>query len=325
MVGFEGKYPSDPGVQALARQIRQGHVGGVVLFGYNIGTPEETRVLVAYLQSQASLPLLVAVDQEGGTVARIRSPKFPSAKNMAQETPAVAETLYTAMANTLKEHGINVVFGPVVDVDHIPPSPVIGGLSRSYSKDPDVVVTYANRFIAAMHEAQIATTLKHFPGHGSAQGDTHEGMVDTTDVWSERELIPYQKMTTPDLIMVAHIVNRTLDPSGRPASLSHPIVTGLLRNQLGYQGLTITDDLHMQAIRANYTLEETVRLAVMAGNDILLFGNNTVLDPKLKKRPLLSDNMIHILTHAIAENPLFQKQIDTAYDRIMKLKRSLVR
>jgi beta-N-acetylhexosaminidase len=321
MVGFHGKRVSDSGVQTLGAQIRAGDVGGVLLFSYNLGTAQESRDLIRFLQSQSPrYPLLISVDQEGGSVARIRTKLFPSAKKMALKSVAESRSLYTEMGEMVATYGINVVLGPVVDLDHDPPSPAIGAFSRSYGFDSDTVVSYATAFIEGMHASNLVTAIKHFPGHGSAQGDTHAGLVDTTDVWSPEELAPYSAFPDADMVMVAHIVNRYLDASEMPASLSYPVVTGLLRDRMGYRGVVITDDLQMGAIQNVYPLQEVVTLAVLAGNDILLFGNNDGLVPTAQRRVGLPGVVIDVIEQAIQRGDIPVARIEDAYGRIRRLR-----
>ncbi len=324
MVGFHGKHVSDADVQTLAAQIRAGDVGGVILFSYNLGTDDEIKTLVSFLKAQSSqYPLLVAVDQEGGRVARLRKRLFPSAKSMGRKSVVEAEALYADMGTLVASYGINLVLGPVVDVDHDPPSPVIGGFSRSYSRDPETVVRYSRAFISGMRAAHVLTAIKHFPGHGSAQGDTHEGMVDTTAVWSDKELIPYRQLSTANMVMVSHIVNKKLDETGAPASLSGPMITGILREILGYQGVVITDDLQMGAIQSHYLLPEVVSRAVLAGNDILLFGNNAALLKASQSSDSLSVSVLDLIIAAVGNGTIPVSRIDASYGRILRLKEKL--
>jgi beta-N-acetylhexosaminidase len=325
VVGFHGKHVSDPEVQRLAAQIRAGHVGGVLLFSYNLGSVSETRALISFLQSQAIRPLLIAVDQEGGAVARIKTKRFPSAKKMSQKTVGEARVLYTEMGRMVSDYGINLVLGPVVDLDHDPPSPAIGVFSRSYGFSTETVLDYAIAFIEGMHASGLLTAIKHFPGHGSAQGDTHLGLVDTTDVWSSRELGPYLALPTADMVMVSHIVNRTLDPSGRPASLSYPMVTNLLRHQVGYRGVVITDDLQMGAIQSLYVLDTVVSEAVLAGNDMLLFGNNTAIISASQLPVDLSETLVTMIEKMVKQGKISRSQITISATRILNLKSRLLR
>jgi beta-N-acetylhexosaminidase len=195
---------------------------------------------------------------------------------------------------------------------------VIHGLGRSYGKDPKVVAKYANIFMDAMHQYGVLTSLKHFPGHGSSVGDTHKGYVDVTKLWSKVELEPYKYLKNKaDTIMVAHVFNKKID-SRYPATLSSKTVNGLLRKSIGYNGVVITDDLQMGAISKKYSLKTTLQLAVNAGNDILLFGNQ--LDPK---KVVSVKKVVETIVELIRENKIDEKSINRAYSRIKNLKKKL--
>ncbi len=164
---------------------------------------------------------------------------------------------------------------PVVDVATNPDNPVIAGLGRSFSADPAIVAAQAGAYIDGHHAKGIKCTIKHFPGHGSSQGDTHLGFVDVTDTWSEDELIPYRDLLGQgkvDAVMTAHIFNAHLDPE-LPATLSPAVVTGLLREQLGYDGVVISDDMQMRAITDLFKMEKAFELAILAGIDIVAVTN----------------------------------------------------
>jgi beta-N-acetylhexosaminidase len=180
-----------------------------------------------------------------------------------------------------------------------------------------VVSRYAAIFIEQMHKEGVLTSLKHFPGHGSSVGDTHKGFVDVTHDWQEKELEPYKLlmgMNMVDTVMVAHVFNANLDEK-YPASLSYKTVSGLLRNEMGYGGVVITDDLQMNAIDTKYGLKETLRLAINAGDDILLFGN------QLNRHQVISaKKLIEIVKQLISAGKIDQKKIDQANERIERLK-----
>ena len=185
----------------------------------------------------------------------------------------------------LHDIGINLNFAPVADVDVNPACPVIGGIERSFSADAERVRQCCIIWGQEMMEHDVVSCMKHFPGHGSAKGDTHKGLVDVTDTWQQCELEPYRnlnkewyphpplEMATIGMVMTAHVINRKLDPSGLPASLS-PKITSYLPDTLGFQGIIVTDDLAMGAIVNQYSFEKAVRLAVLAGADLLCLSNN---------------------------------------------------
>jgi beta-N-acetylhexosaminidase len=219
-------------------------------------------------------------------------------------------------AKTLAELGLNLNLAPVLDLNSNPLCPVIGKLERSFSALPAVVSAHALEWIRSHHRQHILCALKHFPGHGSARHDTHQGFVDISDTWSSEELIPYTKMLSTglcDMVMTAHIFHSGLDPEW-PATLSHSIISGLLRRKLQYAGVVISDDLQMQAITAHHPLEQAVYRAIMAGVDILTFGNNFVYDEHITSR------VTHIIKKLVSTGAIPRERIEQSYRRIWRLK-----
>jgi beta-N-acetylhexosaminidase len=342
ILGFKGSElkPNDAIVQSILRQ----QIGGVILFDYdypsktydrNIKNPSQLKKLTAALQGyskQAALqhknelaPLLISIDYEGGDVNRLCEnygfPKTFSAVELARETPKQVYAEAEKMAKTLQKAGVNLNFAPLIDVNVNPNNPIIGKKDRSFSSDPHKVAEYAGLFSKAYEEHGILCTYKHFPGHGSSTGDTHEGFVDVTDTWKDYELEPYRELLRQTyacpLIMTAHVVHRGLDPKGYPASLSSAMTHGLLREKLHFKGVVVSDDLQMKAITDHYTQDEAIRLAINAGADILIFCNQ--LSPTTQEaEPLVEKIYQDVMDGKISEN-----RIDEAYERIMKLKRKL--
>ncbi|HFD2298432.1 TPA: glycoside hydrolase family 3 N-terminal domain-containing protein, partial [Legionella pneumophila] len=175
---------------------------------------------------------------------------------------------------------------------------------------------YTEQFI----KHQIHCSYKHFPGHGSSLSDSHLGFVDISDTWSEQELIPFlQLLSQPnhcDMVMIAHIVNRKLDMTGLPASLSYQIINGLLRHDLKFNGVVITDDMQMKAITNYYGLETAVTLSINAGADMLIFGNQLV--EKFQD----STEIIDMIEQKVRSGEISEQRINEAYQRIVKMKRS---
>lgn len=266
----------------IARLIQRDRLGGVLLLENNFSGAVHPKAslkrLCSDLQSLSNSPVLIAMDQEGGLVNRLK-PKygFPptwsaqelGAQNDPQRTHDAADTI----ARSLAELGINFNFAPVVDIRLNPTNPVVGRTQRCFGERADTVVRHAAAFVRAHRQHRIITTLKHFPGHGSSASDSHHGLTDVTATWREIELQPYRQLIKAglaDAVMTAHIFNRNWDER-HPASLSRAVVQSTLRQTLGFDGVVISDDLLMGAIREFYTLEESVLLAINAGVDILLF------------------------------------------------------
>jgi beta-N-acetylhexosaminidase len=181
------------------------------------------------------------------------------------------------MAAEMADLGITLNFAPVVDLDLNPDNPIIGRFQRSFGPDVNTVTAHAHAFIAAHHRFGVGCCLKHFPGHGSAGSDSHLGFVDVSASWQAVELEPYRHLLADgyeDGIMTAHLINRQLDPSGAPATLSSLSISGLLRQKLGFSGVVFSDDLQMRAITQGWTYAEAVQQAVLAGVDVLVVGNN---------------------------------------------------
>jgi beta-N-acetylhexosaminidase len=328
MLGFRGLdlRESNP----ILQDIRHRHLGGVILFDFdaaarqpvrNIQTPEQVRRLTRDLQAAAAIPLLIAIDQEGGAVNRLKPrygfPPTVSAASLGRQN-RVDHTFIraTTIASTLADLGINLNFAPVVDLNRNPHNPVIGKLERSFSDDPTVVTQHARAWLNAHRAHQVLCALKHFPGHGSSRADSHQGAVDVTATWDRSELEPYARLIHSghcDLVMTAHLFNARLDPDW-PATLSPAILSGLLRGELGYDGVIISDDLQMQAIRAYYPLETAIRAAIAAGVDLLLFGNNLRYDPAVGERAFT------IIKDLVKSGQINRTRIAESSTRVQRLK-----
>lgn len=328
MVGFRG-FSVEAG-DSIVRDIQKLHLGGVILFDYdvprkearrNIRSPEQLRRLTRQLQSFSNTPLFIAVDQEGGTVNRLKTRYgFPSSVSAAYlgKIDDADTTRYYAQrtANLLDTLGFNVNFAPVVDLNTNPDNPVIGKLDRSFGADPQRVTRHARIMINQMLDHGILPVLKHFPGHGSAHNDSHHGVVDVTESWSPTELEPYRRLfqtTQVPMVMTAHIFNARIDSSW-PATLSPKSINGLLRDSLGFDGVVVSDDLQMGAIRDYYGLETTIYRALDAGVDILLFANNSVFDPEIAQKSH------RIIRKLIKEGRIAPARIDRSYRRIQQMK-----
>ncbi len=205
---------------------------------------------------------------------------------------------------------------PVVDLNVNPTNPIIGALDRSFGADPARVTSQAEAFIAGHHDMGVLTTLKHFPGHGSSTGDTHLGVVDVTGTWKPVELEPFANVIhdgTADAVLTAHVFNRDLDPD-HPATLSHKIITGMLREQIGWDGLVVSDDMQMGAIRKAYGYADAVRLAILAGVDVL-----TIAQQQRYEEAIVSSTIENI-AEQVAEGSIPASRIDESYARIMAFK-----
>lgn len=278
--GYSGQQWGDRGVDAAIDDLAAGRIGGVLLLERNLASASQLRRLTADLQSAALFaPALIAVDQEGGAVQRLDRKvgvePFPSARTMGRaDVPGELVSLFfDDMARSLADLEINLNLAPVVDLDFGRGSPVIGRLERAFSSDPAVVADRARLFVRAHRRHGIATTLKHFPGHGSALRDSHGGLPDVSEVWVEAELRPFAALIRSahaDSVMLAHLVHpRLSDASRRPTSLSARAVNAL-RLQLGFDGPILTDALDMEAITGEFSVEEAAVEAIMSGVDVVI-------------------------------------------------------
>jgi len=300
VVGFRGMTVAEAG--PIADAIASDGLGGVILFDRdqttgsprNVRSPQQLTALTAGLQGLAGQRrLIVAIDQEGGRVARLTPatgfPKIASEASIGRlDDEGAATTWGRLIATTLASVGVNLNLAPVVDLDVNPRNPAIGALDRSFSADPAIVTKLALAEIRAHHESSMATALKHFPGLGSATANTDFGVADVTKTWSRTELEPFRAIVASgvaDAVMAGHLVNRNLDPD-HPASLSRAIVTDLLRGELAWDGIVITDDLQAGAITSAFGADDAIALAIEAGNDLLLLANQQRYDPEVATKTI---------------------------------------
>ena len=321
MVGFRGFTigPDDPITSAL-----QAGLGSVILFDQdretgtrNIESPAQLAALTASIREAAASNVLIAIDQEGGRVSRLKPARgFPATRSQAEigatDDPDEAFDAGRAMAETMVAGGIDFDLAPVVDVNVNPTNPAVGALERSFSDDPAVVAAMAEAEIHGLHEFGVRAAIKHFPGLGSATANTDFDDVDVTGTWTEAELLPYEVLIAaglPDAIMIGHMVNDTIDP-GIPASLSVETIEGLLRGRLGWTGAVMTDDLGAVAIASRYTQAEAVALALEAGNDLLLFANQVVYVPDL------ASELVETIVALVDSGRISERRIDESIDRL---------
>ena len=326
LVGFRGESIAGDEQRMLA-DIQP---GGVILFDSggagiaNITSPEQVRALTAEIRATVSDDVLIAVDAEGGFVNRLKTKygfevDVPSAETLGEGTTEETFVIASDLAQQMRSVGINLNLAPVVDVNVFDQSPAIGYYERSFSDDPEIVISHAQAFIRGHKQHKVFTTLKHFPGHGSATGDTHLGVTDITDTYQpEREQLPYATLIANGYkwpIMTAHITYLPYDSV--PATLSHRIVTQLLRNELGFDGVVISDDMQMGAIVAEYSLDGAAIEAVLAGVDIVLLANKNNYD--LQDIYLVRDAIVG----AVEDGIISEYAIATSWVRIKKLKEQL--
>jgi len=334
IVGFDGKRLNDD--DPIVRAIVDRQVGGVILFDYNFKTKTfdkniESRAQVkaltqqlreAHQQSGDTLPLIISVDVEGGQVNRLKPeygfPEFAAPRDVGAMTDDEIEAQVTSLSEMLRELGFNFDYVPSLDVNVYPENPIIGKLGRSFSSEPDRVIECARHYGDIFNRHHLLWCYKHFPGHGSSHGDSHHGFVDVTETWQAEELAPYQALLSSEpacpAVMIAHVTHLELDGEGHPASLSKTMIEQLLRLELGFEGVAIADDMQMKAITDQYGLHESLRKAINAGCDMLIFGNQLADDWQDPKA------LIDLVLRDIETGHITVERIEQAYDRIRKMK-----
>jgi beta-N-acetylhexosaminidase len=277
VVGYAGIVVPDELLDAIAHD----GVGGIILFARNLGSLAETAGAVEALGRAAppGPPLIVTVDQEGGRVQRLKDPPFtrwpPMRKVGTRGDEAVTEQVGRALGEELRAVGFNVDLAPSLDVDTNPKNPVIG--DRAFSSDPAEVARQGLAFWRGLESAGVRGCGKHFPGHGDTVQDSHLELPRLDAPWEcleKVELVPFAEAARAGvpLIMTAHVVFSAVDT--RPATLSPAWIEGVLRRRLGFKGVVVSDDLDMQAVADNFSVEEVVREGLAAGVDLFLACRN---------------------------------------------------
>lgn len=313
--GFQGTTLSP----TYARALGKGERGGVILFRRNLPTSLEdlARLNAAIVEaSRPDLPLLIGVDQEGGRVARIGTPllRVPPMQTLAQlGDPAFAERVATAMGTELATLGFTTSFAPVLDVHSHPANPVIG--DRSFGTDAEVVARYGVAFSAGLRKAGIFACGKHFPGHGDTHVDSHFDLpvIDHDRARLEAiELVPFRAAALAGIesLMTAHVVVSTVDPDV-PATLSRKICTELLRDELAFRGVLISDDLEMKAVADRFPVEESAAAAISAGCDLLLICSDEALQTRAHEA----------LVRRAEKDATFRARCEEAFTRSLDLRR----
>ncbi|KTD66205.1 glycoside hydrolase family 3 protein [Legionella spiritensis] len=339
IMGFDGTKIDDQ--SPVHHWLTTDGLGGVILFDYdlqkhipqkNMVSQSQVRTLTGQLREVAAkathaipedMPLFIAIDYEGGAVDRFRQIdteiKALSPRQYAALSEPERQREAQKMVEMVKLLGFNLNFAPVVDLNLTEMDGIIGKLGRSYSRNPDVVAKIARQFVDVFSENGVICCYKHFPGHGSARGDTHCGMTDVTETFHDEELIPYRLLlgnpAREVMVMTAHVVNRKLDASGLPATLSKDILTGLLRGQMGFDGVIVSDDLQMNAVSKQYSLADSLRLTINAGADMLIFANQL---GKISPR-----EVIDVVEALVQEKAIDGHRIQESYQRIKRLKQTI--
>ena len=315
----------------IVKYIKDFNIGGVILYdedleiggpgSRNITSPKQLKELTEKLQGYAEKSLLISVDQEGGEVHRLKSlygfTDTPPWKQIGLlDSERMTRQFSDNIAFDLSKAGINLNFAPVIDLDYGKGS-VISDSSRSFTDDIKKLIRHAEIFIKSHREKGIITSGKHFPGLGSGITDTHEGFTDLTKTWSVKDLQPFNELIKSqelDMIMVSHALDKKLDPI-LPASLSKKIIKGMLRADLGFDGVVICDDPSMRAISDHYSLKEIFKLMLNAGVDLFCLGNNLIYDNEYIPKS------IEAILELIIDKKIKIERIHESIERINVLKR----
>jgi beta-N-acetylhexosaminidase len=316
MVGIRGASPDDPILRADLEACREAHIRSVILFDVhlpgrgprNIESPAQLRELIAHIKRTLGEGTIVAIDQEGGRVARLKPERGFRASTSAAELGAISATDRRAEcdgeAAQLADLGIDLNFAPCVDLGDHPDNPIITRLGRAFGADPGHIASCAVDVIGAHRAHGVIPCMKHFPGHGSTTVDSHLDLPDITLTWNPfRDINPYRVMIAahpeaPVAIMTGHLMHRYLDPE-MPASLSRTITHDMLRAEFGFMGVIITDSLDMGAITKRWPPEESVVLALRAGADIALYGFNAPdIGPDAPHPALMLTGAVHAAINA---------------------------
>ncbi|MEX1656375.1 glycoside hydrolase family 3 protein [Streptomyces pseudovenezuelae] len=311
------------GVRTAAEMIARYRVGGIIYFtwAHNTRDPHQIADLSngiqeASLRQPRGLPVLVSTDQEHGIVCRVGEPAtlFPGAMAIgADGSRKDARTLGRIAGQELAAIGVRQNYSPVADVNVNPANPVIG--VRSFGADPQAVAGLVAAEVAGYQGAGVAATAKHFPGHGDTAVDSHYGfpvITHSRELWEKLDAVPFRAAISAgiDSVMTAHIQFPALDDSGDPATLSHPILTGILRGELGYDGVVVTDSLGMEGVRTKYGDDRVPVLALKAGVDQLL-------------NPPSLDVAWNAVLKAVQDGELTEARLDESILRILRLKARL--
>ncbi len=304
----------------VIKEIQKYRVGGVILFAANFGTADRLKKLNQDLQKLAidsnGIPLLISTDQEGGRVLRIGADgtaQFPGAMALGQTgEPQYAEDVGLVTGFELRELGVNLVLAPVLDVNNNPANPVIN--VRSFGSNPDIVTTMGTALARGLRKSLSVPVIKHFPGHGDTDTDSHLALPTITrdlPALEETELVPFRAAIkeNAEVVMTAHILFGQLDKEN-PATLSREIIGGLLREKLGFRGLVMTDAMEMHAISKRYTNKVSVKKAFAAGIDIILLTSDGAIVTE----------MYSSLLRGFQDGELSLERLDAAVERQIRLK-----
>lgn len=314
---FAGMEGTEAGPE-MKNIIKDYKVGGIIFNGYNLKSPEQTVNYInqiKQLNTVNSIPLLFGIDQEGGRISKLPGNlvKFPTNLEIGKKNnPDLSYEIGSILGQQLKAFGFNINFAPVLDVNSNPNNPVIG--DRSFSNSPEIVAQLGIATMEGLKSQQIIPTVKHFPGHGDTETDSHLALPVINKAMKDLEsleLIPFKEaiQAGADVVMIAHILLPKIDAT-YPSSMSKVVITDLLRGQMNFDGVVITDDFTMKAISDNYDIGEAAVKSVQAGTDIIMIAHKY-------------ENVVHTfeaMKKAVLEGRISEKRIDESVERILQLK-----
>lgn len=323
MVSFHGEVANED-AKALIQEVK---VGGIIYYNWSNGlhSPEQVRNLSAGLQDLAEIPLLIATDQEGGVVTRLTDgfTRFPGNKTLGESgDPSLAYAAALTMGQEMLAVGINMNLAPVVDVNSNPRNPIIG--ERSFGESPETVIAFGKKGLDGYRQAGVIATLKHFPGHGDTAVDSHKDLpvvLKSIEELKQVELAPFAQLAEKaPAIMTAHLLVPALDPD-HCSTLSAKTLF-YLRNEIGFQGVIISDSLVMQGVLKECpTVDAAAIAALNAGCDILLLGGRQLIGESRVELTVVDIKRIHTaLIQAVQEGQISEERLDQAVGRVLALK-----
>jgi beta-N-acetylhexosaminidase len=333
LVGFRGMTALE--AQPTIRNIANGTVGAVVLYDVdsetggprNIQSREQLRDLVAALKAASEIPVLVSIDAEGGFYHRLKekygfAPATPAAEMGERNDLAFTRSAAGSIAAQLADVGIDMNLAPVVDLLN-PANLTVSARRRSFSSDPAMVAAHAREFILAHREQGVLTAVKHFPGMGGVLRPYSPGLGELIEAWTPAELEPYRALIAEDLldaVLTTRVTHAEIDPE-YPGCLSTKVVDGLLRRQMGFNGVVVSDALEMLAIWDVYGFAQGTILAVNAGVDILLYCNESGIVPYNDDR---AAEAVQVIFDAVARGEIAESRVNEACGRVLALKSRLL-
>ncbi len=326
ILGFEGTSLTKD--HPIIDSIQKHKISGIIIFEKNLSKNQKKqsakdtlRELIADIKKLTDQTLFISVDQEGGRVNRLKE-KYGFRKMLSQKEVGYknnrdfARKQAQIIAEEVASVGFNVNFSPAVDIDINENSPAIGKIERSFANDPKKVTELAQIYIEEYHKKGLLTTLKHFPGHGSATDDSHYHFTDISDTWHEKELYPYKELIKKglaDTVMISHLYHSQID-AVHPATMSEKAIVALLRNELNFDGVVISDDMQMKGLISRYGIDESIVLGINAGMDLFIYGNN------LGEEVVTAQRFVDTVMKAVERNEIKESQINASYERIEKLR-----